>query len=60
MAAPVEKDCTTYRANFVDRGGAVSLAVLFFTLDDREAKRKAKGMVDLWDGVRLIGHFPPS
>ncbi|MCC0808279.1 hypothetical protein FPV16_19025 [Methylobacterium sp. W2] len=64
MAAPAEKDCTTYWANFVDPGGAVSLTVLFFALDDREAKYKAKAMVDaqgvdLWDGVRLIGHFPP-
>jgi hypothetical protein len=36
---------------------------MLFAIDDREARRKAKGMVDgyavdLWDGVRLIGHFP--
>ncbi|MCJ2131727.1 hypothetical protein [Methylobacterium sp. E-045] len=52
MAAPTEKDCTTYWATFVDLGGAVSLTVLFFALDDREAKRKAKGMVDA-QGVDL-------
>ncbi|MHC2019705.1 hypothetical protein [Methylobacterium sp. CM6247] len=65
MAAPAEKDCTTYWATFVGPDGAESLTVLFFALDDREAKYKAKAMldahgVDLWDGVRLIGRFPPS
>ncbi|MHC2021432.1 hypothetical protein [Methylobacterium sp. CM6247] len=65
MAAPSEIECTTYWARFVDPNGAVSLTVLFFAIDDREAKRKAKGMVDaqgmdLWGGVRLIGHFPPN
>ncbi|MHC2019941.1 hypothetical protein [Methylobacterium sp. CM6247] len=63
MAVPAEIDCTTYWASFIDRDGVVSLTVLFFALDDHEAKRKAKGMVDtqgvdLWDGVRLIEHYP--
>ena len=65
MAVSAETCCTTYWANFLDLDGAVSLTVLFFAVDDREAKRKAKGMVDvqgvdLWDGVRRIGRFPPS
>jgi hypothetical protein len=65
LAVPSEIDCTTYWASFLDPDGAVALTVMFFALNDREAKYKAKGMVDaqgvdLWDGVRLIEHFPPS
>ena len=63
MAAPSVTDCTTtYWANFVDPNGAVSLTVLLFAINDREAKHKAKAMVDdqdidLWDGERLIERF---
>ena len=63
LATPAKSDCTTYWADFVDPDETVSLTLMLFAVDDREAKRKAKGMVDaqgvdLWDGERLIGHFP--
>ncbi|KQO89197.1 hypothetical protein ASF32_23735 [Methylobacterium sp. Leaf91] len=63
MATPVESDCVTYWADFVRPDGTVSLTLMLFALDDREARRKAKWMVDdhavdLWDGVRVIGRFP--
>ncbi|WP_156467857.1 hypothetical protein [Methylobacterium sp. Leaf91] len=53
----------TYWADFVRPDGTVSLTLMLFALDDREARRKAKWMVDdhavdLWDGVRVIGRFP--
>lgn len=59
LAAPPEIECTTYWANFLDADGAVSLTVLFFAVDDREAKRKAKGLVDA-QGVDVEGGANPG
>ena len=64
MPTPSESDQTSYRVNFVEKDGKVSLTLLLFAPDDGEAKRKAKAMVDshgvdLWDGLRFIEHFPP-
>ena len=65
MPNPSESDDTSYRVTFVDKDGKVSLTLLLFSLDDGEAKRKAKAMVDghgvdLWEGLRFIEHFPPN
>lgn len=54
-----------YRAIIVAKGGTVINAVRLQAHDDEQALQSAKSLmnghaVELWDGARFVGHFPPA
>ncbi|GJD97319.1 hypothetical protein [Methylobacterium iners] len=63
MTESTESGERAYRAALIGEQGVVASMVQITAIDDDEACKKAKALVDghavdLWEGLRFIDHFP--